>query len=329
MFRFEYPSFLMLLWSLPVLLLLWVAYRQWRRRAAARLGDPALMERLLPRQAPGEFWVRRGLVLTAVALLVVAAANPQRGAKQQQVKQESADVIIALDISQSMYCADVAPNRLERARIFAQKLVKALEGERIGLIFFAGSAYLQMPLSTDYEAAEMFLRSAAPDMVSEQGTALATAIQLARESFDPNSKAGRALILITDGEDHDAGAETAAESAYDDGIVVFALGAGTTQGGPIPIGGRQYKTDEDGGLIRSKLNASLLQALAAAGGGSAYTISQGDAAIRAIDAAVDTMEKRTLAVRSYSDFESYFQWLSAPAIVLLLVAQLPFKRSRN
>lgn len=325
MLRFEYPSFLLLLWILPILLLFWVVFRQWRRRAVERLGDPALMERLLPHQSPGEFWVRRGLVLTAIALLIVAAANPQRGAKQQQVKQESADVFIALDISQSMYCADVAPSRLERARIFAQQLVKALEGERIGLIFFAGDAFLQMPLSTDYEAAEMFLRAAAPDMVSAQGTALAATIDLARESFDPNSKAGRALILITDGEDHDAEAAQRAAAAYEDGVVVFAVGAGTTQGGPIPIGGRQYKRDEAGGLVRTRLNESLLRAIAAEGHGSAYNVSQGRTAINALDTEVDQMEKRARTLRSYADFESHFQWLLAPAIFLLLLAQLPFR----
>lgn len=323
---FQHPPFLHLLWSLPALLLLWAGYRRWRRRAIRRLGDPDLVERLLPSQSAAAFWTRQILFLLSLALLILAAANPQRGVKVRQVRQESSDVILAFDISQSMYCADMTPSRLERARIFTLKLMKALEGERIGLVFFAGNAYLQMPLSVDYEAAAMFLQAAAPDMASEQGTSLARALEAARRAFDPKSKAGRALILITDGEDHEAGALKQAAAAYKDGIVVYTVGVGTEAGGPIPLGGLQYKRDASDRLVHSSLNEPLLRAIAEAGQGEASHIRQGATAIQTIKIGVDRLEKRAVERRSYSDFESYFQWLLAPAIVLFLLSRLPCKR---
>jgi Ca-activated chloride channel family protein len=324
---FQHPSFLHLLWSLPALLFLWAGYRRWRRRAIRRLGDPDLVERLLPPQSAAAFWTRQILFLLSLTLFILAAANPQRGVKVRQVRQESADVILAFDISQSMYCADMAPSRLERARIFALKLMKALEGERIGLIFFAGNAYLQMPLSSDYEAAAMFLQAAAPDMASEQGTSLARALETARGAFDPESKAGRVLVLITDGEDHEAGALKQAAAAYEDGIVVYTVGVGTEAGGPIPLGGLQYKRDASDRLVHSSLNEPLLRAIAEAGQGESCHIRQGASAIQTIKEGVDRLEKRAVERRSYSDFESYFQWLLAPAILLFLLSQLPYKTS--
>lgn len=323
---FQHPSFLHLLWSLPALLLFWLGYRRWRQRAVLRIGDPDLVERLLPPQPAAAFWTRKGLLLLSLALFILAAANPQRGVRLQQTGQKSADVILAFDISQSMFCADMAPNRLERARVFALKLMKALEGERIGLVFFAGDAYLQMPLSFDYEAAAMFLQAAAPDMASEQGTSLARALETARGAFDPESKAGRALVLITDGEDHEEGALKQAAAAYDEGIVVFAVGVGAATGGPIPLGGLQYKRDASDRLVYSRLNEPLLRAIAQAGQGEACHVRQGASALQTIKTGVDRLEKRAIERRAYSDFESYFQWLLAPAIVLFLLSQVPYKR---
>lgn len=321
MFRFEHPEFLQLLWAVPALLVVLLLYGWWRRRVLAGAVEPVAVPRLLPGWSVWRFGLKNGLLLFALSLLAFAWANPQRGAKKQNVTQKSADVLIALDISQSMLTEDVAPSRLDLAKSFVLKLLQALQGERIGLIFFAGDAYLQMPLSTDYAAAAMFVTNASPNLITAQGTAIPRAIDLATESFDPEPGAGRALVLITDGENHDEDAIGRAAEAYDDGIVVLTVGAGTAGGGPIPMevsnGGAQYKRDENGDLVRSRLNQALLKDLAAKGGGAAFLLTQGDAAIQAIRRAVNQLQKRDMEVRSFSEFESYYQWFLLPAFLLL------------
>ncbi len=332
MFRFEHPEFLRVLWALPVLLLLLVAWRSWRRKAMSQLADPLVADQVVPGFSGWRFWVKSGLLLLALALLAFSWANPQRGAKQQTALQQSADVFIAFDISQSMLAEDLRPSRLVLARIFAQKLVQALAGQRIGLIFFAGEAYVQMPLSTDYDAAISFLTEASPDLMTLQGTAIPAAIARAEESFDPETPAGRALILITDGEDHDEGAVDKAAEAHENGLLIMTVGAGTTAGGPIPWaadGASGYKRDANGDLVRTSLNETLLHDVAQAGGGQAYHISQGDAAVDAIRKSVDALEKREVEVRSYTEFESYYQWLLLPALLLLAAETWIFwKKSR-
>ena len=320
MLRFEHPYFLHLLWAIPVLLLVWQLYRFWRRRALARIGSARSVSRLAQGWSGPRFFLKNGLVLLALALMAVAWANPQRGAKKQTASQKSADVLIALDISQSMLAEDVPPSRLDLAKSFARKLVEALHGERIGLIFFAGDAFLQMPLSTDYGAADMFVSAADPDMITAQGTAFSRAIQLAEAAFEPDG-GGRALILITDGENHEDGAADRAAEAYGAGTVILAVGAGTEAGGPIPLadvsGGSQYKRDAEGAVVRTRLDYPQLQTIARRGGGSAYLLTQGDAAIRAIRQEVDRLQKRDVQLRSFTEFESYFQWFLAPAFLLL------------
>ena len=332
MFKFEYPDHFYLLLALPVGALLLAAYWFWRQKALAQLGDPALLQRLLPSVSPLRFWLKNALFGLGLILLAVSWANPQRGAKQQQAKQESADVFIALDISQSMLAKDIAPSRLEFAKVFARKLVQALEGERVGLIFFAGDAFLQMPLSTDYNFVMQSLRNAEPDLISVQGTAIPRAIDLAVESFGGEPGGGRALILITDGENHDEDAVERAEAAYEDGIVICAVGAGTTDGGPIPMGNSdfsEYKRDENGEVVRTRLDEQLLHQLAQAGGGRAFNIKQSDAAVQAIERIVGGLEKREITLRSYTEFESYFQWFLLPALLLLLVdTWIPFYKKR-
>lgn len=328
MFTFEYPDHFYLLLAIPLGALLVLAYWFWRRKAMAQLGEPALLQRLLPPVSPQRFWLKNALFGLGLALLAVSWANPQRGAKQQQATQESADVFIALDISQSMLAKDIAPSRLEFAKVFARKLVQALEGERIGLIFFAGDAFLQMPLSTDYNFVVQSLQNAEPDLISVQGTAIPTAIDLAAESFGQEPGGGRALILITDGENHDEDAVTRAEAAYEDGIVICTIGAGTVDGGPIPMGNSdfsEYKRDDNGEVVRTRLNEQLLQQLAQAGGGQAFHIRQGDAAVGTIQRIVGGLEKREITLRSYTEFESYFQWFLLPALLLLLLdTWIPF-----
>ncbi|MBC7776595.1 MAG: VWA domain-containing protein [Phycisphaerae bacterium] len=317
MFKFQHPEFLWLLASVPILLLLLISYRHWRRRALARLGDTS---RLMPVFSENKFWAKGALLMLAFTLLAVSWANPQRGGKKQTTTQKSADVFIALDISQSMLCRDVAPNRLELTKIFAQKLVHTLEGERIGLIFFAGNAFLAVPLSTDYPFVLQSIQSASPDLLTEQGTAIASALELAEKSFEAEPGGGRAVVLITDGENHDEEALDAAKKSYDNGTVILPVGAGTTDGGPIPTSdweGSQYKRDEKGDVVRTRLNEDLLRKIALAGGGQALSVSQSDRAVAAIERKVGGLEKKAMEVRSLDEMESWYQWFLLPVLLFL------------
>lgn len=330
MFRFEHPEHLYLLAAVPLLALSATVYWLWRQNAMARLGN---VERVMQGFSKTKFWLKNTLLAAGLALLAVAWANPQLGAKKQVVVQESADVFIALDISQSMLCQDVAPSRLELAKVFAQKLVQALEGERIGLVFFAGNAFLQMPLSTDYVFILQSIQSATPDLITEQGTAIPAAIKLAEESFGYEPNGGRAIILITDGEDHAGDAEQAADDAFDNGAITYVAGVGTLGGGSIPMAGglgeSQFKRDEKGDIVRTHLDEAGLRKIALSGGGQVFDIRQGDAAIGALRREVDALEKRELEVRSFAEFESWYQWFLLPALLFLLLETLISFKKRN
>lgn len=320
--KFQHPQYLWFLLSVPVLLLVLAAYAYWRRNALARLGQTA---RLMPEFSARHFRIKSALLALGLSGVIIAWANPQLGAKKQTTTQKSADVFIALDISQSMMCRDVSPNRLELARIFTQKLIQTLEGERIGLILFAGNAFLAVPLSTDYSFILQSLQSASPEMLTEQGTAIGPAFALADKSFDEEPGGGRAIILITDGEDHDEEAVDAAKASYDKGAQIACVGAGTTDGGPIPenVGEfSQYKRDDKGEIVRTRLNEDLLKKIAQAGGGQAYNLSQGDRAVQALERMIDGLAKRPREVRSQNELESRYQWFLFAAILFLGVETL-------
>lgn len=317
MFQFQNPENLRLLAALPLIGAMLYAYIRWRRAAMSRLGDA---ERLLPPFSEKKFWWKGVLLLLAVACLSVAWANPQLGAKKQVTTQESSDVFLAMDISQSMLCQDLVPSRLEMAKIFAQKVVKSLAGERVGLIFFAGNAFMAVPLSDDYSFVLESIQQASPDLLTEQGTAIASALELAEKSFEPNSGGGRAIILITDGENHDDTATEAAKSALSAGTMVVAVGAGTVTGGPIPETsweGGSFKRDENGTVILTKLNEDMLQKIAQAGGGMALNVRQSDRAVAAISREVSQLEKRSFDRRSTTELDSWYQWFLLPVLLLL------------
>ncbi|HFA49238.1 MAG TPA: VWA domain-containing protein [Bacteroidetes bacterium] len=332
MFRFEHSYYLYAFALLPVLLLLYFIYIKWRKRAASRLGETSLVKALMPDVSKYRTGVKFSLLLLALSLLFIGWANPQWGSKREKVKRKSVDVLIALDISTSMFAQDIPPNRLERAKRFAEGLVDKLKGERIGLILFAGSAYLQMPVTTDYAAAKLFLRSASPNLAGSQGTVIGDAIGLARRSFADGDDSHKALIIITDGEDHDGQAVAQAEAARDDGIFLFTVGVGTQKGSFIPInirGREDYKRDQSGQPVRSKLNEEVLAEIAKKGGGSYFNISAGDAVADALQARIDQMEKRELEVRSFTEYNSYFQYFIAAALLLLLIEFLLSYRKKG
>lgn len=335
MFRFESIAGLQLLILVPILALaLYVGWR-YRREQMGKLGGAALLEKLTPAVSAKRSWIRKGLLLAAIGLICVGWANPQWGSKKERVKAESTDVYIALDISQSMMTADISPNRLERSKRFVQKLVHTLRGNRVGLVFFAGGAYMQMPLSDDLAAAELYIRSANTQQAGTQGTAIDKAIEMAQKRFDEDEDGGnhqRALIVVSDGEDHDEQAITAAKAARESGLVSYCVAVGTEDGGYVPytVNGReQYKRDEDGRPVKSSVNINYLQEVAKAGGGQFYLVNEGMKAIDRISSDINKLEKREVELKSFTEYNSYYMYFVALALLLLGVEWLMRARSKN
>lgn len=316
---FARPEWLHLLWTVPVFFLLLRTYLRWRGRALAALGPKS--GQLIAGFTTRRFWLKNGLLAMAIIFLSIAVANPRWGARTRSQTQKAADVMIALDISKSMLATDIRPGRLLRARLFAQELIRKISGNRVGLLFFAGEAYLSMPLSTDYQTVNSLLAEADPESYSAQGTAINSVVELARKSFDPTPGAGRALVIITDGEDHEESPRAAVENAYDeDGIVTFIVGAGTEAGGQIPLSGGGVLKDMDDQPVTSKMGMEMLTEIAEAGHGAPpFLLTEtGDLAQRLADQ-INALEKRDIAVRSFEEKSSAYQWFLLPAILALFV----------
>lgn len=321
MFRFEHPSYLYyLIGVLPLLLLLYGSW-VWHRKQEKNIGDVRLVQQLNMHLYPRLRKWMQVISLLIFLLLIVAWANPQWGAKRQKVKAKSTDIFLALDISNSMFSEDVAPSRMEVAKKFAFDLIEKLKGERIGLVLFAGNAYLQMPLTRDYAAAQVFVKAANPGLASSQGTALSEAIRTAEEGFGEESKLRKSLIIISDGEDHDADALEAAANAEANGMLIFTVGIGTEQGSFIPItvrGVRDWKRDASGQPIQTKLNVALLTEVAQKGGGQFFRLNGTSEVINVLDDKIAALEKEEFEERSFTEYESYFQWFLGSAVLLLL-----------
>ena len=328
MLRFENPVLLNLLWALALQgVILWVYWR-WREQTLQRLGSPALAQRLMVGFSTQRFWLKNALFAAAVALIAIAVANPQQAVRRTPPQQSSADVLIALDISQSMLAQDVKPSRLEAAKRFIQQLTEALEGERVGLIFFAGDAYAQMPLSTDLEALMLFVRNADTDFITDQGTDIVAAIELAGRLFDSGTEAGRALIIVSDGEHHEAEVEIRARKAREEGIVIHTVCVGSSSNSTIPLPGKGFKKDFKGQVVRSNANPILLRDVAKAGGGITLNVDDGGA-VKALTREVDALQKNAVEARAFTEYVSYYQWFALAALLLLALEQLLFWQKHN
>ncbi len=323
--RLEHPEFLYAL-LLPVAAGIGYAVsRRAGRRSLERLGRPELLRQMMKGDA--ELRRRRQMwrLIPALALIVAALANPQIGMEGEKVKQRSLDVIVAIDISLSMLTEDVPPNRLEKARQFARELVTVLRGERVGVVLLAGNAYPQIPLTSDFAAVDMGLRSAQPGIAPNPGTAIGDAVDVAGKLFGAQSKAGKVLVVISDGETHDEGAAARAKAASKNGVVIFCVGVGTPQGGfiPIQVAGRDdYKRDERGEPVRSRLEEDLLRDVAAGGNGRYFRLQAGNAGqiAGAIRDRIETLEKTEMEQRRFERFRSFFQLFLGAGLALLLWA---------
>jgi Ca-activated chloride channel family protein len=322
MFRFEHSEFLYLLALIPVFGAVYLLYLRARSIKMKKIGDAGLVTRLTPYAGTRKRNLRVLLFILGFSALVFAIANLQTGSKLAEVKREGADIIVCLDVSNSMLAQDLMPNRLTRAKYALEKMIDMLLGDRLGLVIFAGEAYVQLPITSDYSAAKMFLTSVNTGMVPLQGTNLNAAIRKAQESFGSDKGKNRAIILITDGEDHEQEAIDAAEEAGKKGIMVCTIGIGSEKGVPIPwiengvVKG--YRKDQDGQTIVTKLNSSLLKTIASKGNGAYVQASQSDLGLGAVLDKIDELDKQQIESKMYTDYEDQFQWFIALALLLLL-----------
>ena len=318
MFRFAHPEYLYLLLAAPALIALfaWALYD--RRRRLARFGDPATVATLMPDASTGRMKLKFILFTTAVILVILAAARPQFGSKLREQKSEGIEMMLAVDISNSMLAEDFEPNRLERTKYAINKLFDGLEQDRVGVIVFAGDATVQLPITSDYRMAKAFAKRISPSMASVQGTSIGKALSLAEMSFSSGSGDSRVIILITDGEDHEGNVMQAAERAAEQGIRIFTIGIGTPEGAPIEIGGEFIK-DEKGDMVVSKLDEKMLQEIARITGGAYIRATKQSIGLDEIVRAINDMEQAELSTVRFEEYNEQFQYLIAVAFALLLV----------
>ncbi len=323
MFRFENIHHLYALAAVLITVIAFLWYLSYRRTALEQLGAWGSLEKLIPGYSKSKPTLKYVFLAVALLCLCIGWANPQWGSKKEKVQAKAVDVFIALDISNSMLAEDVRPSRLEQAQKFGQDLVVGLKGERIGLILFAGNAYLQMPLTNDYAAAAMFIKSANTGLAPTQGTAIAEVIDLATRSFSEDNKHHKALVIITDGENHDDSALVRAAEASEDGMLIFTVGVGTAEGAPIPFsfnGRKAFKQDKSGQRVVSKMNPVMLTELATKGNGTYFNLQENSQkVINELDKRIDKIEKRDIEQRSFTEYNSYFQYFIGFAILLMLV----------
>ena len=327
MFRFADPIYLYLLAVIPVLAIIrFLTYRNQKKRLR-KFGDPKLLRELMPdvsRFRPAvKFWILQG----ALALLIVLLARPQFGTKINNEQRVGIETIIAMDISNSMMAEDITPSRLDRSKMMVENLVDHFTNDKIGLIVFAGDAFVQLPITSDYVSAKMFLSSIDPSMMATQGTDIARAIDMATHSFTQEEGIGKAIIVITDGEDHEGGALEAAKAAKDAGMRVYVLGVGSTKGSPIPIPGTgDYMKDNTGNTVMSALNEEMCRQVAQAGGGAYIHVENNSAAQDQLDNELDKLAKKETTSTVYSEFDEQFQAVAILALLLLILEICIFDR---
>ncbi|HNY14976.1 MAG TPA: VWA domain-containing protein [Bacteroidales bacterium] len=322
MFRFANPDLLYLLLILPVMVLLFIFNEIRKRRAIESLGDSELVNKLLPERSAIRPVVKFIILLAGISSLIVALARPQFGSRLEEVKKEGVEVIIALDVSNSMLAEDIQPDRLTRAKQALTRLIDNLQNDRIGLIVFAGDAYTQIPITTDYISAKMFLSAIGPEMVPKQGTAIGSAINLGMRSFTPGEDKSRAMIIITDGENHEDDPVSAAGEAVKAGIVIHTIGIGSPDGVPIPLtvaGKRDYLKDKDGNTVITKLDEEILKKVAVTAGGSYVRASNTNIGLEEVFSEIRKMKKQEIESKMYTEYNDQFQIFAGLAILLLLI----------
>lgn len=320
MFRFEDPVYLYLLVLIPILALVRFVTSRNRKKRLRRFGNLSLVKELMPDVSRWRPLVKFWLLQAALSLIIIMLARPQMGTKISHEKRTGIETIIAMDISNSMLAEDIVPSRLDRSKMIVENLVDKFSNDKIGLIVFAGDAFVQLPITSDYVSAKMFLSNIDPSMIATQGTDIAGAIDMATHSFTQDKEVGKAVIIITDGEDHEGGALEAAKAAKSAGMRVYVLGVGSTQGAPIPVPGTgDYMKDNAGNTVMSALNEQMCHEVAQAGGGAFIHVENNSRAQDQLDAELDKLSKKEIDSTVYSDFDEQFMAFAILALLLLII----------
>lgn len=319
MFRFEHIEHLLLLLLIPVLVLLFLAVLRWKKNTSRKIGDEKLVAQLTKSFLPKRYLLRFIILVTGFGLLVIAAANLQSATEVEKINRQGIDVMIALDVSRSMLSQDIKPSRLDKAKQLANKLMDQLQNDRIGLVIFAGRAYMQMPLTTDHSAARLYINNASPEAVPTQGTVVAEALRIANTGFNKKDKKYKAVLLITDGEDHDEKAEKVAKELAENGVVINTIGVGSTEGSVIinPFTG-EPKRDMQGNVVISKLNEQELMNIAHNANGIYQQLNDIETVAGKIQSQVSSMEQKAISDNSTLNYRSFFQWFLALALIGLM-----------
>lgn len=329
MFRFANPQYLWLLTLIPLFVVLFAGVAAQRRRRLARFGNPDTLAELMPEVSNGRVVLKFILFCGAVALVVLVAARPQFGSKLREEKARGVEMMLVVDVSNSMLAEDFEPNRLERTKYAINRLFDGLKQDRVGLIVFAGEPRVQLPITSDYRMAKAFARRIDPSQVSVQGTAIGKALEQALLSFsgETDEKRSRAIILITDGENHDDDAVAVAKRAAEQGIRIYTIGIGTPEGAPIEIDG-EFIRDEQGEMVVSKLNEEMLAQIADETGGAYVRATKQDIGLDEIVRSINEMEQSELSTVRFEEFNEQYQYLLIAALVLL-VAEFFLLARRN
>lgn len=326
MFRFENPAFLYLLIIIPVIIVIRLLEMRKRKLKLKKFGDLSLLKQLMPDVSSSRKSLKFWLMIAALVLLIVMLARPQMGTKISQEKRKGIEVIISLDISNSMRAEDVVPSRLDKSKMLVENMVDNFTNDKVGLVVFAGDAFIQLPITSDYVSAKMFLQNTDPSLIATQGTDLAGAIELSSKSFTQQDKVGRAILIITDGEDHEGGAIEAAEKARKNGIRVFVLGVGSTKGSPVPDGNGGYMKDNSGQEVISALNEEMCKQVAQAGGGAYIHVDNTSLAQRQLNDELTKLQKGDISSVVYSEYDEQFQAVGILVLILLIIEMLILER---
>jgi Ca-activated chloride channel family protein len=320
MFRFSNPEYLYLLAAVPLFVLLLIVVRRRQRLRLKRFGNPMLLHQLMPDLSRKRPVLKAILQVAILTVCIFMIAGPQFGSKKEKAVRKGAEIMIALDVSNSMMAEDITPSRLEKSKQLISRLVDKLSNDKVGLVIFAGEAFTQLPITSDYVSAKLFLNTLSPDLIQTQGTAIGAAIDLCNRSFGPKGEAERAIIVITDGENFEDNATESAKLAAEQGIQTHVVGMGDLQGAPIPLGnGRDFRKDREGNVVITKLNEQMCREIAAAGEGVYVRSDNANAALRVLTKELDTLTKADVEGAVYSEYDEQFQALAWIMLVLLVI----------
>lgn len=323
MYQLEEKIWFWLLLIIPVIVLFFLILQIWKRHIQKKFASQALLKRLSPNRSLFKPVLKLVVLCLAFACLTLAMVNPKIGTKLETIKRQGVDIVFAIDVSKSMLAEDIAPNRLEKSKQLVTQIINNLASDRIGIIAYAGRAFPQLPITTDYASAKMFLQSMNTDMLSSQGTAIDEAIQLAKTYYDDEEQTNRVLIIISDGEDHNNIASSVAEEANEEGIKIFTIGVGSTKGGPIPIKRNgivlNYKKDKDGETVITKLNEETLYEIAQEADGEYIKGNNTSNVVETIRDILNRMDKKEFEAKQFAEYKDQFQWFLGLGIFFLLI----------